>query len=229
VTSAGGKLPRAVVAWSSGKDSAWALHEVRRCGEVEVVGLLTTVNETFERVAMHAVRERVLDMQAGALGLACRKVRIPSPCPNEVYEARMGEAVSALRAEGVSEIVFGDLFLEEVRAYRVRQLDGTGIAPRFPVWGRDTRALAHEMVAAGVRAILTCIDPRKLERSFAGRIFDAALLADLPSGVDPCGENGEFHTLVTAGPLFQQPLPVAPGPVVERDGFVFADVVPLRA
>lgn len=221
--------PKAIVAWSSGKDSAWALHEVRRRGEVDVVGLLTTISEAFERVSMHSVREAVLDMQAAALGLPCLKVRIPSPCSNETYEARMDEAVRALHAEGVTEIVFGDLFLEDVRAYRVRQLDGTGIAASFPVWGRDTRALAHEMIASGVRAIVTCVDPRKLDRSVAGRVFDAALLADLPAGVDPCGENGEFHTLVTAGPLFSTPLRVEPGQVVERDGFVFADVVPISA
>lgn len=218
--------PKAVVAWSSGKDSAWALHEVRRAGDVEVVGLLTTITDTFARVSMHSVRESVLDMQAAALGLPCHKVRIPSPCPDDVYETRMDEAVRALVARGVSEMVFGDLFLEDVRAYRLRQLRGTGITPRFPVWGRDTRGLAREMIANGVRAILTCIDPKKLDRSFAGRSYDVALLSDLPAGVDPCGENGEFHTVVTAGPLFPEPLHVERGEVVEREGFVFADVLP---
>lgn len=218
--------PKAVIAWSTGKDSAWALHEVRKAGDVEIVGLLTTITDTFKRVSMHSVRESVLDMQAAALGLPCLKVRIPSPCPNEVYEARMVEAIRDLVARGVTEMVFGDLFLEDVRAYRLRQLQGTSIRPRFPVWGRNTRELAHDMIGAGVGAILTCIDPKKLDRSFAGRRFDATLLADLPDGVDPCGENGEFHSVVTAGPLFKEPLQVERGEIVERDGFVFADVFP---
>lgn len=217
--------PKALLAWSSGKDSAWTLHEVRRMGGLEIVGLLTTVTSTYGRVSMHAVREDLLDRQAAAAGLPCRKVRIPWPCPNERYEAEMAAALAAARAEGVSRVVFGDLFLEDVRAYRERQLAGTGLAPVFPLWGRETRALAREMVAGGLRAVLTCVDPRVLDRGFAGRTFDAALLDALPPGVDPCGERGEFHTFTSAGPMFSSPIPVTPGEVVEREGFVFADLL----
>lgn len=219
-------MAKALVAWSSGKDSAWALHEVRRAGEVEVTGLLTTVTDAFSRVSMHAVREELLDRQAAAAGLPVRKVRIPWPCPNETYEARMAEAMAAARAEGVTHVVFGDLFLPDVRAYREAKLAGTGIAPLFPLWGRDTGALAREMIAGGLQARLTCVDPRKVDRALAGRAFDGALLAGLPAGVDPCGELGEFHTFAWAGPMFSAPVPVAAGEVVEREGFVFADLLP---
>jgi uncharacterized protein (TIGR00290 family) len=217
---------RALVAWSSGKDSAWALHEVRRAGDVDVVGLLTTITEPFSRVAMHAVREELLDAQAAALRLPCRKVRLPWPCPNETYEARMAEALADARAEGVTHVVFGDLFLADIRAYREEKLAGTGIAPLFPLWGRDTTALARTMIEGGLRATLTCVDPRALDARFAGRAFDGSLLAELPDGVDPCGENGEFHSFAWAGPMFDAPIPVAPGEVVVREGFVFADLVP---
>ncbi|BDG05794.1 adenine nucleotide alpha hydrolase [Anaeromyxobacter oryzae] len=216
--------PRALVAWSSGKDSAWALHLARAAGEHEIVGLLTTVTETFDRVAMHAVRRTLLARQADAAGLPLREVRIPWPCSNERYEAEMAAAVAAARAEGVTRVIFGDLFLEDIRAYRERQLAGTGLAPVFPLWGRDTALLAREMIAGGLEAILTCVDPRRVDRGLAGRRFDAALLAALPPGVDPCGENGEFHTFACAGPMFRAPVPAAVGEVVERDGFVFADV-----
>jgi uncharacterized protein (TIGR00290 family) len=217
--------PKALLAWSSGKDSAWALHEVRRAGELEVAGLLTTVTTTFGRVSMHAVREDLLDRQAAAVGLPCTKVRIPWPCPNERYEAEMATALAAARAEGVTHVIFGDLFLEDVRAYREKSLAGTGIEPVFPLWGRDTRALAAEMVEGGLRAVLTCVDPRALDGRFAGRSFDAALLAELPASVDPCGERGEFHTFVWDGPMFGAPIAVTPGEVVEREGFVFADLM----
>lgn len=216
---------RAWVSWSSGKDSAWALHEVLRRGELEVTALLTTVNATYSRVAMHAVRESVLEAQATVAGLPLIKVPIPSPCPNEVYEAAMREAMARAHEEGVAHIMFGDLFLEDVRRYREEKLAGTGITPVFPLWGRDTAALAREMIAAGLQAILTCVDPSKLPRALAGRWFDAALLADLPVGVDPCGENGEFHTCVVAGPMFAAELGVTVGETVERDGFVFTDVL----
>jgi uncharacterized protein (TIGR00290 family) len=219
-------LPKALVSWSSGKDAAFALHEARRRGEVEVVGLITTVTAAFGRISMHGVREELLERQARAVGLPCRKIEIPYPCPNEVYERAMARVIDEAKAAGVRRIVFGDLFLEDIRAYREQRLAPTGIAAMFPLWRRDTARLAREMIAAGIRATLVCIDPKKLDTSFAGRTFDSELLWDLPAGVDPCGENGEFHTFVTEGPMFREPVRVVPGPVVERDGFVFADLRP---
>jgi len=215
---------RTLVSWSSGKDGAWALHVLRQRGDVELAGLVTTVNQAFGRVAMHGVRESLLERQAEAAGLPLWKVPLPHPCPNEAYDAAMTRLVERARAAGVTAMAFGDLFLEDVRAYRERQLAGTGIEPLFPLWGRATDALAREMVAGGLRARLVCVDPRQLDAGFAGRVFDAALLADLPPGVDPCGERGEFHTFCTAGPMFRTPLACEPGEVVERDGFVFADL-----
>jgi uncharacterized protein (TIGR00290 family) len=215
---------KALVAWSSGKDSAFALHEARRSEDLDVVGLLTTITEDYGRISMHGVREEILDCQAEALGLPCRKVRIPAGCVNADYERAMGAAVEAARAEGIDCVVFGDLFLEDVRAYRERMLEGTGIAPVFPLWGRPTAALAEEMVSAGLEARIVCLDPRKLPASFAGRAFDRSLLADLPASVDPCGENGEFHTCVTGGPMFRSPLETIPGETVVREGFVFTDL-----
>jgi uncharacterized protein (TIGR00290 family) len=218
--------PRVLVSWSSGKDAAWVLHTLRAAGDAEVAGLLTTVNATFDRVAMHAVRRELLRAQSGAAGLPLREVAIPYPCPDAAYDAAMAGAVRQALADGVTHVAFGDLFLEDIRRYREERLRGTGIAPLFPLWGRDTRALAREMIAGGLRARITCVDPRKLAASFAGRSFDDALLADLPSGIDPCGENGEFHTCVLDGPMFRHPVPARPGETVERDGFVFADLVP---
>jgi len=218
--------PRALLSWSSGKDAAWSLHILRQQGDVEVVGLLTTINRTFERVAMHAVRESLLEAQAAAAGLPLWKVDIPFPCPNEAYEAAMGAACAKAVAEGIEVMAFGDLFLEDVRAYRIEKLVGTGLRPLFPLWGRDTAALAREMTAGGLRAALTCVDPKALDVSFAGRAFNAALLADLPPSVDPCGERGEFHSFVWDGPMFSRPIPIQRGEVVERDGFVFADLLP---
>jgi uncharacterized protein (TIGR00290 family) len=213
-----------VVSWSSGKDGAFALHKVRQAGALRVVGLLTTVTETYGRVSMHGVRESVLDDQARAAGLPLFKVPIPSPCPNEVYERAMGAMVTRLRSEGVRHIIFGDLFLEDIRAYREEKLEGSGISPVFPLWGRPTGRLAEEMIDAGLRARIVALDPRRLSPSFAGREFDRPLLAELPADVDPCGERGEFHTCVTDGPMFDRPVPVVAGEVVQRDGFVFADL-----
>jgi uncharacterized protein (TIGR00290 family) len=221
--------PKAWLAWSSGKDSAWALHTVRQVREFEVVALLTTVNSTHERVAMHAVRESLLEMQAAAAGLPLVKVPIPSPCPNEIYEQAMNEAMKRATAEGVQHVIFGDLFLQDVRAYREKQLARCGMAPVFPLWGKDTRQLAEDMLAGGLSAYLTCVDPRQVDRTFAGRRFDRDLLAALPRHVDPCGENGEFHTFASAGPMFRAKVPVTVGEIVDRDGFVFADLLPQTA
>lgn len=218
---------RVLLAWSSGKDSAFALHVLRQAEDVEVVGLLTTINEAFDRVAMHAVRHSLLRAQAEAVGLPLVPVRIPWPCPNEAYERAMGEALAEAARRGVTAVAFGDLFLEDVRRYREERMRGTGLRPLFPLWGRDTRELAEEMIASGLEAVLTCVDPRVLPAAFAGRAFDEALLRDLPPGVDPCGERGEFHSFAWDGPAFGRPVPVRVGEVVERDGFVFADVLPL--
>ncbi len=214
------------LSWSSGKDSAWSLHELHASPEYQVTALLTTINRDAQRVAMHAVREALLDAQAAALGLPLIKVAIPNPCPNAVYEREMNAAMARARAEGVFHMAFGDLFLQEIRRYREEKLSAVGMTPVFPLWARPTRALAREMVAGGLRAHITCVDPKQLDRRFAGRVFDERLLNELPSGVDPCGENGEFHSFAFAGPMFSAPLRVAPGEIVERDGFVFADLLP---
>ncbi len=220
---------KAWLAWSSGKDSAWALHTARQGREFEVVALLTTVNRTHERVAMHAVRESLLEIQAAAAGLPLVKVPIPSPCSNEIYEHAMSDAMARARAAGIQHIIFGDLFLEDVRAYREKQLARCRMVPVFPLWGRNTRQLAADMLAGGLSAFVTCVDARQLDRTFAGRRFDKDLLAALPPNVDPCGENGEFHTFASAGPMFRAEIPVTPGEIVERDGFVFADLLPQAA
>jgi len=217
--------PKALISWSSGKDSAFALHEVRRAGQYDVVGALTTVTETFGRVSIHGVRQEILHAQLAVAGLPVRIVPIPYPCPNEIYEARMGEAVASAVQQGVTHIIFGDLYLEDIRAYREAKLAGTGITPVFPLWERPTLPLAQAMIASGMEAWLATVDLKKLPASFAGRKFDARLLADLPGGVDPCGENGEFHTCVVAGPMFARPLPVATGERVERDGYAYCDLV----
>ena len=217
--------PKALISWSSGKDSAFALHEVRRDGELDVVGALTTVSETFERVSIHGVRQEILYAQCEAAGLPPRIVPIPYPCPNEVYEARMGEAVARAAQEGISRIIFGDLFLADIRAYREQKLAGTGITPVFPLWQRPTPALAQAMIASGIEAHLATVDLKKLSAEFAGRKFDAGFLADLPDGIDPCGENGEFHTCVVAGPMFSHRIAVATGERVERDGYAYCDLV----
>lgn len=216
--------PRTLLSWSSGKDSAWALHVLREQGEYSVVGLVTTLNENAGRVAMHAVRDRLLEAQAEAVDLPLWKVPLPSPCTNEEYEARMSRLIERAEAEGVTAFAFGDLFLSDVRAYREKQLAGTPIEPVFPLWMQPTGVLAAEMIRHGVRAKLTCVDPGKLDSSFAGREFDAALLRDLPAEVDPCGENGEFHSFVYDGPMMTRSISVRVGEIVEREGFVFADL-----
>jgi uncharacterized protein (TIGR00290 family) len=218
--------PKALVSWSSGKDSAFALHLVRQTGEVEIAGLVTTIATELGRVAMHGVREALLDAQAEALQLRCWKVPIPWPCPNAVYEQEILRVMRAARSEGITHLVFGDLFLTDLRAYREAQLAAAGIQGLFPLWMRDTSQLAREMINSDLRAVLTCIDRKKLSPSFAGRSFDTALLADLPADVDPCGENGEFHTFAFAGPMFRQPIQFDVGDRTECDGFVFTDLLP---
>jgi uncharacterized protein (TIGR00290 family) len=217
--------PKALIAWSSGKDSAWALHEVRRADEYEVVGALTTVTETFARVSMHGVREEILFAQHAAAGLPSVIVPIPYPCPNGVYEARMAEALAQAKQQGVTHVIFGDLFLEDVRNYRIEKLAGTGIEPVFPLWLRPTDALAREMIDAGVETHLVCVDLKQLPKSFAGRRFDDALLDELPASADPCGEKGEFHSCVVAGPMFSRRIDVAVGDTIERDGFAYTDLI----
>jgi uncharacterized protein (TIGR00290 family) len=216
---------KALISWSSGKDSAFALHEIRRAGEFDVAGALTTVTETFGRVSIHGVRREILLAQLDAAGLQPTIVPIPYPCPNEIYEARMGEAVESAVRDGITHIIFGDLFLQDIRAYREQKLAGTGITPVFPLWGRPTSQLARQMIASGLEATIATVDLKKLPAEFAGRKFDAQLLADLPGGVDPCGENGEFHTCVGAGPVFSRRLAIVAGERVERDGYAYCDLV----
>ena len=215
---------KTLVSWSSGKDSAWMLHVLKQDRRVEIRALLTTMNDEFDRVAMHAVRRRLLEEQAHAAGIPLWTVPLPWPCTNANYEARMRTAVSKAVADGFTHIAFGDLFLEDVRRYREERLAGTGLTPMFPIWGIPTDRLALEMIDGGLRAVLTCVNPIHLDRSFAGRQFDRSLLADLPSGIDPCGERGEFHSFAYDGPMFNHPVAVTPGEVVDRDGFVFADM-----
>lgn len=218
--------PKALLSWSSGKDSAWALHVLRAQGELDVVGLLTTFNEQAARVAMHAVREQLVELQAEAAGVPLWKVPLPHPCPNDEYERRMGEAVARAREQHIEVVAFGDLFLEDVRAYREKQLEGSGLRAVFPLWHRPTAPLAREMVGAGVRAIVTSLDPKQLDPSFVGRPWDGQMLDVLPEGVDPCGENGEMHTFVYDGPMLSRSIPVRVGEILERDGFWYADLVP---
>jgi len=217
---------RAWMSWSSGKDSALALHRARGLLGLDVERLLVSVNADADRVSMHAVRTSLLDRQAERLGLPVRRVALPAPCPNDVYEAAMLAAIHDARRAEVERMVFGDLFLEDVRRYREGNLDGTGIAPVFPLWGEPTDRLAREMLDVGIRAVLTCVDPAVLPAAFVGRDFDAQLLEDLPPHVDPCGERGEFHTFVWDAPGFTAPIPITLGETVERDGFVFRDVLP---
>lgn len=215
------------MSWSSGKDSAWALHTVRQNGDLDVVALLTTFNSRFDRVSMQGVRRDLVEAQARQVGLPVWPVELPWPCPNDEYERRMATVIDRARDAGIERVVFGDLFLEDVRAYRVERLAGTGIEPVFPIWcgSEGTHALANQMIEAGVRAVITAVDARQLDASFAGRTFDADFLEDLPAGVDSLGENGEFHTFCHAGPLFDHPIDHSVGDIVDRDGFVYADVL----
>src|SRR5688500_17163145 len=216
---------KVLVSWSTGKDSAWMLHVLNREHPTSAAGLLTTTNQAFDRVAMHAVRRELLEAQAAAAGLPLHVLPLPWPCTNEQYESIMRTAIARFVSEGFTHVAFGDLFLEDVRRYREERLGDTGLEPLFPIWKtKSTQELAREMIDAGLQARLTCIDPRKLDRSFAGRAFDDALLNDLPPGIDPCGENGEFHSFAFGGPMFTEELNIRIGDIVDRDGFVFADL-----
>jgi len=215
---------KTLVSWSSGKDSAWMVHVLRQRVDVQLAGLVTTINEPAQRVAMHAVRVDLLEAQADALGLPLRQIPIPSPCPNDVYERAMAAAVARAVAEGFTHIAFGDLFLEDIRRYREEKLAGTGLTPLFPLFDADTPRLAREMVASGLGARITCVNPKVIDRSFAGREFNASLLDDLPPSIDPCGERGEFHTFAYKGPMFAREIPIETGITIERDGFVFTDL-----
>jgi uncharacterized protein (TIGR00290 family) len=221
-------MKRVLVSWSSGKDSAWTLAVLRRQSGIEVVGLLTCFNQAADRVAMHAVRRQLVERQAAAAGLPLWSIELPERCPNDVYEGRIRESVERARREGITHIAFGDLFLEDIRAYRERNLEGTGIDPLFPIWttSADTARLAREMLVGGLRAVITCVDPKQLDARFTGRQFDDVLLADLPAAVDPCGERGEFHSFCWQGPMFSEPIAVRVPGVSLRDGFWFADVLP---
>ena len=221
-------MKKVLLAWSSGKDSAWTLHTLRR-QNIEVSALLTTLNEAADRVAMHGVRAGLLQEQADAIGLPVRQIPLPFPCTNEEYEVRMADACRRAVAEGFGTIAFGDLFLADVRAYRERQLSGSGLTPVFPLWELPTAILARDMIAGGLRARLSCIDSRALDAGFAGREFDRALLSALPESADPCGENGEFHTFVYDGPMFRRPLAIETGEVRNVDGFIYTDLLPRRA
>ena len=218
--------PRALLSWSSGKDCAWALHVIRQQSQIEIVGLVTTFNEAFNRVAMHGVRMDLVEAQAAAAQLPLWSIPIPWPCSNDIYEQRMRAAIERAVASDVTRFVYGDLFLEDIRKYREQQLAGTGIEPVFPLWGTpaDTSTLAKKMIDSGLKATLSCVDPKQLDLGFVGREFDRRLLAELPPSVDPCGERGEFHSFCHSGPIFDRSIPIEGGEIVERDNFWFADI-----
>ncbi len=217
-----------LVSWSSGKDSAWALHRLQQSGEYKVVGLLTTLNSAFDRVAMHSTRREVLEAQAASAGLPLQVIPLPWPCSNQEYEAAMQRACDTAVASGIEAIAFGDLFLQDIRRHREDRLHGSGLTPLFPIWGLETRGLLREMIASGIKARIVCVDPRKMPGEFAGRDLDEVFLHKLPAGIDPCGENGEFHSCVYDGPMFREAIAIESGDVVEREGFVFSDVRLIR-
>jgi uncharacterized protein (TIGR00290 family) len=220
--------PKALLSWSSGKDCAWSLHIVRQRGDIDIVGLLTTFNEAFDRVAMHGVRRELVDAQARAANLPLMSIPLPWPCSNTEYESRMSAAIARAKADGITHMVFGDLFLEDIRQYRIDKLRGTGIEPLFPIWGsrNDTIGLSKDMLAAGLKAKLACVDSKQLDAKFSGREFDAKLLEDLPPTVDRCGENGEFHTFCYDGPMFSKPINIHCGEIIDREGFIYTDIRP---
>ena len=217
---------KTLLSWSSGKDSAWALHVLQREPHVDVAGLFCTVNKEFDRVAMHAVRVELLQQQAKSVGLPLYMIRIPYPCSNDEYDEAMASFIDEAKKENIECFAFGDLFLEDVRRYREERLKETGIMPIFPVWGIPTKELSRKMVASGLKAVITCVDPRFLAREFSAREYNGSFLDDIPEGVDPCGENGEFHSFAFNGPMFQNPIEILLGETVHRDGFVFTDILP---
>lgn len=219
-------MKRTLLSWSSGKDSAWALHLLRQQREYEIVGLLTTFNRVADRVAMHGVRRSLVRAQAEAVGTPLWEVNLPWPCSNEEYESAMRQACKKAIESDIECVAFGDLFLTDIREYREKQMSGTGLEPIFPVWGLSTRELAEEMISAGLRAKLACVDTKQISAEFAGRDFDTRLLSELPASADPCGENGEFHSFVYAGPMFKKSVSIQVGEVVRRDQFVYADLMP---
>lgn len=218
---------KTLLSWSSGKDSAWSLYTLQQNPDYEVCGLFTTINEEYDRVAMHGVRTALLKAQADAAGLPLHIVPIPNPCPNEIYEERIGAFVRQAKNEGIQAFAFGDLFLEDIRDYRIRNLEGTGLKPIFPLWLEDTTELAVKMIEGGLKTHISCVDSKQLDGSFSGRLFDENFLKDLPDNVDPCGENGEFHSVVSAGPMFQYEIRIERGETVNREGFVFTDFIPV--
>lgn len=220
--------PKAIVSWSSGKDSAMALYKTVKSNKFEILAILTTVSDMFQRVSMHGVREELLDQQANSIGIAVEKVRIPYPCPNEVYEQKMAELLRNYKSKGVSHVVFGDLFLEDIRRYREDKLAEVGFTPIFPLWKENTKELAKTIIRVGFKAVVTCVDPKKLDPKFAGRYFDEMFLNEIPANVDACGENGEFHTFVFDGPIFRNRIEITVGDRVFRDGFQFVDLVPRK-
>lgn len=217
---------KTLVSWSSGKDSAWSLHVLRQSADVEVIGLMTTMNQLYQRISIHAVRCELLQRQAEAVGLPLRLIDLPYPCTNAQYEAAMEAFITQVKQDGIECIAFGDLFLADIKEYREAKLAGTGITPLFPLWQTPTDALARRMIAGGLRAVVTCVDPQMLPASFAGREFNQQFLKDLPGSVDPCGERGEFHTFVFNGPMFSKPVAIEGGEISEREGFIYADVLP---
>lgn len=220
-------MTKVALSWSSGKDSAWTLHLLRQQPDIQITALITTFNTEADRVAMHAVRRALVEVQAERTGIPLWPVELPWPCSNADYEDRMRAVCERATAGGVTAVAFGDLFLQEVRDYRIRQLQGSGLEPLFPVWQIPTRQLSRDMIAAGVKAKITCVDPSRIAKSFVGREYDLSLLNSLPAGADPCGENGEFHTFIYDAPVFSHPIEVRTGEVIERDGFVFADLLPV--
>jgi uncharacterized protein (TIGR00290 family) len=219
---------KTLLSWSGGKDSAWALHVLRQQRDIEIAGLFCTINQKFQRVAMHAVRTELVLLQAQNIGLSVQFIPIPHPCSDGEYEVIMKEFVGRATKRGIECFAFGDIFLEDIRRYREANLAGSGIAPIFPLWGMPTKGLSREMVKGGLRAIITCIDPKYLSSTFAGQEYGESFLERIPAHIDPCGENGEFHTFAFAGPMFRKPVGMMIGEAVERDGFRFTDILPMR-